>query len=81
MARHNPSTLARATNDPYAYPRKLAQKMVRVVNTENATDASIAVAMLIAGVVAVQAEGADEAKSLMLGIRAFGALYRRVVAR
>jgi hypothetical protein len=44
--------------------------MVRAVNTEDATDASIAVAMLIAGVVAAKAESADEAKSLMVGIHA-----------
>jgi hypothetical protein len=68
MAKDDPPRPSGETNDPYEHPRKLAEKMVRALKNEDATTASIAAAILIAGVVASYAEDAGEARELLEGI-------------
>lgn len=52
-------------HDPSARARTLAKKMAVVVNGESVTDAFVALAILIAGLVASSARNAEEASSLL----------------
>jgi hypothetical protein len=55
--------------DNYAHARELARRMAAVLNNEAASEASIAVAILIAGVVAANTHKPREAETLLQGIQ------------
>jgi hypothetical protein len=56
--------------DPYAHARELARRMAAVLHNEAASEVSIAVAILVAGVIASNTNKPGEAEALLRGMQA-----------
>ena len=68
MAQRPPPPFADELDDPHVEARKLTEKMAAVLHTKSTRDASVAVAILMAGVVASHAKDQDDASELLEGI-------------